>query len=83
MIRAQVISGYCELLLRQIPEEDRIHGQISRILQAVRGMIDVTRKLQTITKYETREYIEGARIIDINKASEGVPSLLEKITVDV
>lgn len=79
----QVISGYCELLLRQIPEEDRIHGQISRILQAVRSMIDVTRKLQMITKYETREYIEGARIIDINKASEKVPCLLEKITADV
>jgi CheY-like chemotaxis protein len=78
----QVISGYCELLLKQVPGDTRIHGQISRILQAVKSMIEVTRKLQTITKYETREYIEGARIIDIDKASQEVPSLLEKITAD-
>ena len=79
----QVVSGYCELLLKQVPEDSRIHGQVLRILEAVRGMIDVTRKLQTITKYETREYIKGARIIDIDKASEeDVPDLLEKITAD-
>lgn len=79
----QVVSGYCELLLKQVPEDSRIHGQILRILEAVRGMIEVTRKLQTITKYETREYIEGARIIDIDKASEEVPDLLERITADI
>ena len=78
----QVVSGYCELLLKQVPEDSRIHEQVRRILEAVRSMIEVTRKLQTITKYETREYIEGARIIDIDKASEDVPGLLEKITAD-
>lgn len=79
----QVVSGYCELLLKQVPEDSRIHGQILRILEAVRSMIEVTRKLQTITKYETREYIAGARIIDIDKASEEVPDLLERITADI
>jgi CheY-like chemotaxis protein len=75
----QVISGYCELLLRQLPEDSPVRHHVSNILAAVKSMIAVTRKLQTITKYETREYIEGATIIDIDKASQVVPDLLEKV----
>jgi CheY-like chemotaxis protein len=69
----QVISGYCELLLKEVAKDSQVYGQVSRILQAVDSMIKVTRKLQSITKYETREYIKGSRIIDIDKASEMVP----------
>lgn len=79
----QVISGYCELLLKQMDPESQTHGQVSRILDAVESMIQVTRKLQSITKYETREYIAGSRIIDIDKASEVVPDLLQKIGVEI
>ena len=32
-------------------------------------MIEITRKLQQITRYETREYVGGATIIDIDKSS--------------
>ena len=66
----QVVSGYSELLLRQVGEGSRLHGQISKIQEAIESMIRITRKLQTITKYETRQYIKGSRIIDIDKASE-------------
>jgi CheY-like chemotaxis protein len=66
----QVISGYSELLLKQVPRESRLYVQVSRILEAIESMIATTRKLQSITRYETREYIQGARIIDIDKASE-------------
>jgi len=37
-------------------------------------MIKVTRKLQSITRYETREYIKGSMIIDIDKASRAAPA---------
>jgi sigma-B regulation protein RsbU (phosphoserine phosphatase) len=66
----QVVSGYSELLLRQVGEDSRLFGQISKIQEAIETMIQITRKLQTITKYETRQYIKGSRIIDIDKASE-------------
>jgi sigma-B regulation protein RsbU (phosphoserine phosphatase) len=65
----QLISGYSELLLRQISEDNQLHGQLLKILDAIDIMVRVTRKLQMITRYETREYIEGSRIIDIDKAS--------------
>jgi sigma-B regulation protein RsbU (phosphoserine phosphatase) len=70
----QVISGYCELLLKQVPKESQVYGQVAKILDAVDSMIKVTRKLQSITRYETREYIKGSMIIDIDKASRSVPA---------
>lgn len=69
----QVISGYCELLLKELPQDSQTYCQVTRILEAVESMIKVTRKLQSMTRYETREYVEGARIIDIDKASERSP----------
>jgi len=77
----QVISGYCELILREVAPGSLIHKQVSRILDAVRSMIRVTRKLQSITKYETREYIQGSTIIDIDKACGMVAGTLEEITI--
>ena len=69
----QVISGYCELLMKELPRDGEGYDQATRILEALESMIKVTRKLQSITKYETREYIEGSLIIDIDKASESSP----------
>jgi CheY-like chemotaxis protein len=70
----QVISGYCELLLKQVPKESHIYDQVAKILDALDSMIKVTRKLQSITRYETREYIKGSTIIDIDKASRAAPA---------
>ena len=70
----QVISGYCELLLKQVRKDSQVYGQVAKILDAVDSMIRVTRKLQSITRYETREYIKGSMIIDIDKASRAVPA---------
>lgn len=69
----QVISGYCELLLKQVPKSSQVYDQVAKILDAVDSMIKVTRKLQSITRYETREYIKGSMIIDIDKASRAIP----------
>jgi sigma-B regulation protein RsbU (phosphoserine phosphatase) len=68
----QVISGYCELLLKNLERGTKTFNQVTKILEAVESMIRTTRKLQTITRYETREYVEGARIIDIDKSSDPV-----------
>jgi two-component system cell cycle sensor histidine kinase/response regulator CckA len=65
----QVISGYTELLLRDLPENDRGYEVLSRIKTACDRMIEITRKLQQITRYETREYVGGATIIDIDRSS--------------
>ena len=75
----QVVSGYSELLLKQVGEGSRLRAQITKIQEAVESMIGITRKLQSITKYETRQYIKGSWIIDIDKASETVCDELDPV----
>ena len=66
----QVISGYAELLLKQMPETSPFYGKVVKIKEATAAMAQVTSKLQQITRYETREYFDGIKIIDIDKASQ-------------
>jgi CheY-like chemotaxis protein len=65
----QVISGYAELLLKEVPPASPIHSKVEKIKEATEVMAEITSKLQQITRYETREYYDGIRIIDIDKAS--------------
>jgi CheY-like chemotaxis protein len=66
----QVISGYSELLLNQIPKASPLHSKAVKIKEATEAMAQITTKLQQITRYETREYFDGIKIIDINKSSQ-------------
>ena len=65
----QVISGYAELLLKQIPQTNPLYQKVLKIREASETMAQITNKLQQITRYETREYFDGIKIIDIDKAS--------------
>ena len=69
----QVISGYAELLLRDRSESSPGYEELKRIRDASDRMIEITRKLQQIARYETREYVGGAIIIDIDKSSGIAP----------
>jgi CheY-like chemotaxis protein len=65
----QVVSGYSELLLMDMGKDNSAYPYIKMIKEQTNEMGSITRKLMRITKYETREYIEGSKIIDIDKAS--------------
>lgn len=65
----QVISGRSELLLMQVPEGDPMRKHVRAIKQQVDRIAEITMKLNNITRYETRDYIRGVKIIDIDKAS--------------
>jgi PAS domain S-box-containing protein len=65
----QVISGYAELLLREMPEEHPVYTYIHEIKEHIDRLGKVTRKIMRITKYETLDYVDGVKIIDIYKAS--------------
>jgi len=65
----QVVSGYSELLLMDMGKDNSAYPYIKMIKKQTDEMGSITRKLMRITKYETHEYIEGSRIIDIDKAS--------------
>ena len=75
----QVLSGYSHLLLSDLSEESPLFAQIKSIKETVERLGHVTRKIMHITKYETKEYIKGSSIIDIDKASS-LESFREKDT---
>jgi PAS domain S-box-containing protein len=66
----QVISGYAELLLREFPEDHPHYEYFQEIKEHIDRLGEVTRKIMRITKYETLDYINGVKIIDIHKASK-------------
>lgn len=65
----QVVSGYSELLMMGIKDDNPLYDKINRIKKQVDRMGDITKKLMGIAKYETKNYVSG-KIIDIDKAME-------------
>ncbi len=65
----QTLIGYSNLLLNDLPKDSPLFGEIEAIKNSTDQLGKITHKIMHITKYETKEYIEGAKIIDIDKAS--------------
>jgi PAS domain S-box-containing protein len=66
----QIISGYSELLLMKTSESDPIYKKLSAIIEQIRRMSTITRKLMMIKDYKTQDYIGFSRIIDIHNDSD-------------
>ena len=66
----QAASGYCETMLLNLEENDPAYKKINKILELVEKMGTITKKLMKITKYETKDYVSGVKIIDIEKAAK-------------
>jgi C4-dicarboxylate-specific signal transduction histidine kinase len=66
----QVLSVYCERFLKETPQENPAYEEVENIMDKIDRIASITRKLQTIASYETKDYIEGKKIIDIEKASQ-------------
>lgn len=63
------ISGYTELLLMDMPDDNVFKEKIVKINEQVDRMAGITQKLMKISRYETKEYLKS-KIIDIDKAAE-------------
>lgn len=66
----QVLSGQIELMSMDLPPDDRIRQRIRPIREHLKKLIEITAKIQRITRYATRTYVADQKIIDIEKASE-------------
>lgn len=64
----QVLSAYCERSLRTVMEGSPVNEHIRGILEKIDSMAAIVRKLERIASYQTKDYIEGKRIIDIDKS---------------
>ena len=67
----QAVSGYSELLLMDISEDNPMFTNIQKIKGQIDRMGKITEKLKAITRYETKDYLKG-KIIDIDRASKWV-----------
>lgn len=63
------ISGHTELLMDTLDPGDPIYLKIEKIKSQVERMSAITQKLMGITRYETKDYVQGERIVDIEKSS--------------
>jgi len=65
----QTLFGYSHLLLGELSEDSPLFGKIEEIKKSIDQLGQITKKIMHITRYETKDYIEGSKIIDIDKAS--------------
>jgi PAS domain S-box-containing protein len=63
------IIGYAELLGRRLESESSLHNAASIIITQAERMAEIVRKIGKITKYETKSYVGGAKILDLDKAT--------------
>ena len=65
----QGITSLSETLLMSLGREAPETGRLERIMDLTGRMRAITRKLMGITRYETMDYVQGIRIIDLDKSS--------------
>jgi hypothetical protein len=65
----QVLSAYSHCLLNDLSEDSPLFGKIKEIKKRIDQLGQISKKIMNITRYETKEYIDGYKIIDIDKAS--------------
>jgi len=63
------ISGHTELLMGTLEQDDPVYSKIIKIKSQIDRMSAITQKLMGITRYETKNYAQGERIVDIDKSS--------------
>jgi PAS domain S-box-containing protein len=66
----QALSGYVELAEVEMTDDDSGYSQVQQMRKQIDRMASITGKLQGITRYETMDYIENTKILDIEKSSD-------------
>ena len=66
----QVISGYAEYMLKRLSDDDPLLNPVRTIMEQVGIMAKITGKLRNITRYETRDYVGGIKIVDIDQSDK-------------
>lgn len=63
------INGLCAIGLSESDRNHPAYHRFERVLDEVNRMANITKQLSSITRYRTRDYIRGTKIIDIEKSS--------------
>jgi PAS domain S-box-containing protein len=65
------VIGYAQLLARQFEHDPTAKKRAQIIVSEAQRMAEIVRKVGSITKYETKSYVGEARILDLERASDG------------
>ncbi|HEU5074247.1 MAG TPA: PAS domain S-box protein [Polyangiaceae bacterium] len=68
------VIAYAEMLRRQLKENETLQHHAEVIVSEGERMAEIVRKVGKITKYETKNYVGGAKILDLEKASDAEAS---------
>ncbi len=66
------VLGYTEMAKRKLRKEDpqEVNRILEIILSETERMADIVRKIGRVTRYETKSYVGGQRIVDFERSSE-------------
>ena len=65
----QFLTWSCDTLIKDLSSNEAIINHLQDMKAHIQRISDIVRKLTSITRYETRDYVRGESIIDIEKAS--------------
>lgn len=65
------VMAYAELLTRKLDAAQSEHRAATRIVKEAERMAEIVRKIGKITKYETKSYVGGQKIIDLERSVDG------------
>ena len=63
------VMGYAQMLLRKIEKDSPHHRVLETILTESERMAAIVRQLGSLTRYETKTYVGGAQIIDLDRSA--------------
>ncbi len=63
------VMGYAQMLLRKLGAADALVPHVQTILDEAERMATIVRKLGSLTRYETKSYVGGAQILDIDRSA--------------
>lgn len=66
----QNISTHSEIVLMHLSKDDPHYEKVRQIVEQTKKMGAITRKLMGITKYKTKDYVKGVKIVDLDESSE-------------
>ncbi|EYF05853.1 PAS domain S-box protein [Chondromyces apiculatus] len=65
------VLGYAEMILRRVDASSPACAAAQTIRGEAERMAEIVRKIGKITRYETKSYVGSARIIDLDRSSDG------------
>ena len=65
------VMGYAQVLMRKLGADNAHLPMVKTILEEAERMAAIVRKLGSLTRYETKSYVGGAQIIDLDRSAPG------------